>query len=71
MRLSRLVPALACGTFVLAAATTSAVADIRILGSPGGEVGGYFAAPNEGVAKVLGVVAMTAGLSLIGQAAIG
>jgi predicted metal-binding membrane protein len=28
-------------------------------------------APNEGVAKILGVVAMTAGLSLIGQAATG
>jgi|SRR5579872_1086012 hypothetical protein len=41
MRPSRLLTSLICATLALAATTAPVLADIRILGSPGGEVGSF------------------------------
>ena len=41
MRPSRLLASIICAALVLAAATAPGLADIRILGSPGGEVGSF------------------------------
>ena len=41
MRPSRLLASVICATLALAGATAPALADIRILGSPGGEVGDF------------------------------